>query len=80
MKSLGTTSVNRLAKPLLFALAMLLEPAAAQSGSRLLNISGILYNATGTAILDNSVQFKLEIRDKDGLCVLYSETHTADLS
>ncbi|MBX3022216.1 MAG: hypothetical protein KF799_11130, partial [Bdellovibrionales bacterium] len=64
------------------AIALIVFPslAFATNGPRLLNISGSLYSSTGTAILDNSVQFKLEIRDKDGLCVLYSETHTADLS
>ncbi len=54
--------------------------AHAQGAPVKLNVSGVLYNASGAAIVQSSVDFKIEILDADETCVLYSEMHTADLS
>lgn len=39
------------------------------------NISGTLYDTKGTPISQTAVHFKIEVRDKSGSCVLYSEEH-----
>src|SRR4051812_32645472 len=50
----------------------------ATSGPSVLNISGGLYAAGGAPITHNNVNFKLEILDKAGTCVLYRELHTGE--
>jgi hypothetical protein len=60
---------------------VLSSPVFAQSGPTSLNLSGGLFNANGTPVLNSSVAFQLEILDASGSCVLYSESHLAqDLS
>src|SRR5262249_7404061 len=55
--------------------------AFAQSGPNTLNISGGLFNPNGTPITNSHVNFRVEILDKGGTCVLYSEQHLGvDLS
>ncbi len=49
----------------------------AQYAPQKLNISGALYLPTGAAVTQSSVDFKLEVLDKNGTCVLYSEEHLA---
>jgi len=50
----------------------------AQSGPHALNVSGGLFDSNGQAILRTNVNFKLEVRDKSGTCVLYSESHNGE--
>jgi hypothetical protein len=56
-------------------MALLSGLSFAQSAPSALNISGGLYDASGNAILNNNVSFKLEVWDKAGTCALYSEVH-----
>jgi hypothetical protein len=63
------------------AIAIFAGPSFAQSGPAALNIGGGLFDATGSPIVNPSVNFKIEIYDKTGSCRLYSETHLGqDLS
>src|SRR5690348_6357712 len=60
-----------------------LYPASifAQQGPAKLNISGGLFDANGAPITSQHVNFKLEILDPGGTCILYSELHgNVDLS
>jgi hypothetical protein len=55
--------------------------SVAQQGPTNFNVSGGLYTAAGTPVTNSSVNFKIEIMDKNSTCVLYSESHLAqDLS
>ncbi|MGE3760165.1 MAG: hypothetical protein AB7H97_20540, partial [Pseudobdellovibrionaceae bacterium] len=57
-------------------MGLLASPLAfAQQGPQNLNISGGLFQANGTPISSSSVNFKLEVYDKTGACLLYSENH-----
>jgi hypothetical protein len=47
----------------------------AQYAPQKLNVSGALYNPGGTPVTQASVDFKIEILDKNATCVLYSEEH-----
>ena len=49
--------------------------AFAQQGPSTLNLSGGLFNSNGTPMLHNPVNFKVQIYDKSGVCLLYSEEH-----
>ncbi|MBX3023272.1 MAG: hypothetical protein KF799_16480, partial [Bdellovibrionales bacterium] len=73
----GSLNVTFRCLAIAFATALYSLNTYAQPGPRSLNISGSLYDSTGTAILNSSVHFRVEIRDKAGLCVLYSELHNA---
>ena len=59
-------------------IAMLFPTAHAQTLPQLLNISGGLFNSNGTPIISSSVSFKLEILDKNSVCVLYVEEHLGE--
>ncbi len=61
----------------LLALLVLLAPslAFAQQGPTSLNVSGGLFQANGSPIVHAHVNLKVDILDKDGTCVLYSEQH-----
>ncbi|MGE3680658.1 MAG: beta strand repeat-containing protein [Bdellovibrionales bacterium] len=53
----------------------------AQTGPLSLNIGGGLFQANGTAVTNSNVNFRFELYDKAGSCVLYSEEHLGvDLS
>ncbi len=55
--------------------------AFAQSGPSNLNVSGALYLPSGLPVTNASVNFRLEIWDKNSTCMLYSEQHlNEDLS
>src|ERR1700722_8610260 len=51
--------------------------ARAQTGPANLNISGGLFSANGSAITSSSVNFKIDVYDKNATCLLYSEQHLA---
>src|ERR1700722_14064848 len=51
--------------------------ARAQTGPANLNISGGLFSANGSAITSSSVNFKIDVYDKNATCMLYSEQHLA---
>jgi hypothetical protein len=56
-------------------------PSHAQQGPNYLNIAGNLFQASGAPVTASNVSFKLEIYDKSGSCLLYSEIHSGqDLS
>src|SRR3712207_3621889 len=66
---------------LIAAAALCPAPTFAQAGPSTLNISGGLFYPNGQPVTTSGVNFRLEIRDKAGTCVLYRETHTGqDLS
>ncbi|MGE0528430.1 MAG: hypothetical protein AB7P49_15275, partial [Bdellovibrionales bacterium] len=53
----------------------------AQTGPLSLNIGGGLFQANGAAVTNSNVNFRFELYDKAGSCVLYSEEHLGvDLS
>ena len=63
--------------------ALLLQPSTtfAQQGPASLNISGGLFNSSGTPITNSNVNFKIEVYDKSATCLMYSEQHLGvDLS
>lgn len=63
------------------SLALMGPLSFAQTGPQIFNLSGGLFNPNGSPIIQSRVDFKIEVRDKDGLCVLYSEEHLSqDLS
>ena len=66
---------------LALALALVTSAAFAQSGPNSLNISGGLFNSSGTPITNSNVNFKIEVYDKNATCLMYSEQHLGvDLS
>jgi hypothetical protein len=58
-----------------FVLALGYSSAFAQYAPQKLNISGALFNPGGSPVTQTSVDFKIEILDKNATCVLYSEQH-----
>src|SRR3989344_4541926 len=55
--------------------------AQANSGPSNLNISGALFLPSGLPVTTSGVGFRLQIWDKAGVCLLYSEEHlNQDLS
>ncbi|MGE3680652.1 MAG: hypothetical protein AB7G93_02925 [Bdellovibrionales bacterium] len=48
---------------------------SAQTGPSSLNISGVMLKSDGAPLLNSSVNFRFELYDKNGTCVLYSEEH-----
>ena len=72
---------NFIIKLYLFISAFALGQAYAQNGPASLNLSGSLFNADGTTVTNASVNFKIQIYDAAGTCVLFSEEHLGqDLS
>ena len=69
--------------PLLFKLALVLtglsfvEMVSAQNPPAL-SVGGQLFAPDGSQILDNSVDFKVQVLDASGVCVLYSESHLGE--
>ena len=61
----------------LLVLALSSAFSHAQTLPQSLNVSGGLFNASGTPITAPSVAFKLELLDKNAACVLYTEEHLA---
>ena len=59
----------------ILSLSLFSAQASAQQGPSQLNISGGLFNPYGTPVTQGSVNFRLEVWDKNGTCVLYSEVH-----
>jgi hypothetical protein len=57
------------------ALALGYSSAFAQYAPQKLNISGALFQPGGAPVTQSSVDFKIEILDKNATCVLYSEEH-----
>ena len=63
---------------LLVAVALSASTTHAQQGPSNLNITGGLFQADGSAVTSASVNFKIEIYDKSGTCLLYSESHLGE--
>lgn len=51
------------------------EAAFADMAPNAISVSGALANANGNPVMQGSVDFKLELMDRDSTCVLYSEQH-----
>jgi hypothetical protein len=62
---------------LAYAVAAFSYHAFAQYSPQKLNVSGSLFQPGGAAVTQASVDFKIEILDKNKTCVLYSEDHPA---
>jgi hypothetical protein len=66
---------NVFAQHTFVAFAVLAAGPVYAAGPSAMNISGALYDSSGAAITNSSVNFKLEVLDKNSTCVLYSEEH-----